>query len=84
MTATTDNRELRALDTSVPELDGMTVREVLNAAGFMLDDMQAIVRALLTRTEAGVSHRWDIERDGDDLLVCEGDHHRSEGCSFVR
>jgi hypothetical protein len=32
----------------------------------------------------GIAHRWNIERDGDDLLVCEGHHHKSEGCKFVR
>lgn len=28
--------------------------------------------------------KWDIERDGDDLLICEGDHERHEGCIMQR
>lgn len=30
------------------------------------------------------TRRWNIERDGNDLLICEGDHHRSEKCEFER
>jgi hypothetical protein len=29
-------------------------------------------------------HRWSIERDGADLLVCENNHERSEPCEVVR
>ena len=28
--------------------------------------------------------KWNIERDGDDLLICEGDHERHEGCIMQR
>jgi hypothetical protein len=30
------------------------------------------------------SHRWNVETDGDDLLVCSGDHEKAEGCTYVR
>jgi hypothetical protein len=29
-------------------------------------------------------HRWNIEQDGDDLMICEGNHHRAAGCEWVR
>jgi hypothetical protein len=29
-------------------------------------------------------HRWNIEVDGDDLLVCRGDHEKHDRCSFQR
>lgn len=29
-------------------------------------------------------HRWNIERDGDALLICDGEHEKSEGCAFER
>jgi hypothetical protein len=28
--------------------------------------------------------RWNIEEDGDDLIVCRGFHQSSEGCENVR
>ncbi len=28
--------------------------------------------------------RWNIERDGDALLICEGDHDKSQGCQYIR
>ena len=31
-----------------------------------------------------VAFKWHIERDGDDLLICEGDHDRHEGCIMQR
>jgi hypothetical protein len=30
------------------------------------------------------THRWNIDRDGDALLVCDGEHEKSEGCTYVR
>lgn len=30
------------------------------------------------------THRWNVKRDGDDLLICEGHHEKHEGCTFVR
>jgi hypothetical protein len=30
------------------------------------------------------THRWNIERDGDDLLVCSGDHEKHEPCEWIR
>ena len=35
-------------------------------------------------TRLRVAFKWDIERDGDDLLICEGDHERHEGCTMQR
>jgi hypothetical protein len=28
--------------------------------------------------------RWNIEEDGDALLICKGQHEKHEGCTFVR
>lgn len=29
-------------------------------------------------------HRWNIEKDGDDLLVCFNEHEKGEKCNYVR
>lgn len=29
-------------------------------------------------------HRWNIEEDGDALLICRRDHEKSEPCNYVR
>jgi hypothetical protein len=31
-----------------------------------------------------IRERWNIERDGDDLLVCFNEHEKSEGCRYER
>lgn len=31
-----------------------------------------------------VRERWNIERDGDDLLVCFNDHDKSQACTYTR
>jgi len=31
-----------------------------------------------------IRERWNIEFDGDDLLVCFNDHEKSEGCRYER
>jgi hypothetical protein len=31
-----------------------------------------------------IRERWNIELDGDDLLVCFNDHEKSEGCRYER
>lgn len=38
--------------------------------------------AEITRLRAAL--KWNIERDGDDLLICEGDHERHEDCTMQR
>mgnify|MGYP003651715035 CR=1 FL=1 len=38
--------------------------------------------AEITRLRAAL--KWNIERDGDDLLICEGGHERHEGCTMQR
>ncbi len=30
------------------------------------------------------SRKWNIERDGEDLLICEGDHEKHEACVAQR
>lgn len=30
------------------------------------------------------TQRWNIERDGSDLMICTGDHEKSEPCEFHR
>lgn len=46
------------------------------------------IDGLLTETEALrkqlQSHRWNIEEDGNDLLICKNDHEKSESCEYVR
>lgn len=34
--------------------------------------------------EARHRARWNVEPDGDDLLVCFGDHEKSEKCEYIR
>ncbi len=29
-------------------------------------------------------HRWNIDEDGDDLLICKEDHEKGEKCNYVR
>jgi hypothetical protein len=33
---------------------------------------------------ANIRERWNIERDGDALLVCFNDHEKGESCQYVR
>lgn len=30
------------------------------------------------------TRRWNTELEGDDLLVCHGEHERHEGCDWIR
>ena len=30
------------------------------------------------------SVRWNIHLDGDDLMICDSEHHKDEICMFVR
>lgn len=53
------------------------------------EDKRRIVeleRELVTNQRVADSQRerWNINRDGDDLLVCFNDHHRSEACEYKR
>ncbi len=35
--------------------------------------------------ERGNKHtRWNIEQEGDDLIICKGEHEKSEACAYVR
>lgn len=29
-------------------------------------------------------HRWNIEEDGDDLLICNNHHEKGEKCEYIR
>jgi hypothetical protein len=40
--------------------------------------------AIKERDEARANRRWNIERNGSDLLICEGDHDKGEKCEYVR
>lgn len=40
-----------------------------------------LLRAALAQP---TTHRWNIERDGDSLLVCDGEHGKIEPCQFTR
>ena len=45
----------------------------------------AIKEALAQEQEPrNIRERWNIEIDGDDLLVCFNDHEKSEGCHYER
>lgn len=33
---------------------------------------------------ASQSWRWNIDRDGDDLLVCFNEHDKGQSCEYVR
>ena len=44
----------------------------------------SVVDALRAALEAEHHHsRWNIDRDGDDLLICFGDHDKGEKCDYV-
>ena len=48
---------------------------------------QAAIKEALAQPEQeprNIRERWNIEIDGDDLLVCLNDHERSEGCHYER
>jgi hypothetical protein len=45
----------------------------------------AHLRTALAASEAKLAGaQWNIERDGDDLLICDGEHGMHEDCAFVR
>lgn len=50
----------------------------------MADEIDRLTAQLEKAREALERHRWNIEEDGDDLLVCDGLHEKSEGCQYVR
>jgi hypothetical protein len=39
---------------------------------------------VVKKPPASQGERWNIERDGDDLLVCFNQHEKHEGCEYVR
>lgn len=43
-----------------------------------------IARLRKEASENNFKRQINIEFDGDDILICDGDHHRSEKCEFVR
>ena len=48
---------------------------------------QAAIKEALAQPEQeprNIRERWNIEIDGDDLLVCFNDHEKSEGCHYER
>ena len=48
---------------------------------------QAAIKEALAQPEQeprNIRERWNIEIDGDDLLVCLNDHEKSEGCHYER
>ena len=57
--------------------------EEANLHQTITDDVRVAQQAAeITRLRAEL--KWNIERDGDDLLICEGDHERHEGCTMQR
>lgn len=42
------------------------------------------LRAELTTLRGQHVTRWNVEPQGEYLLICEGGHHRSEKCEYVR
>ena len=37
-----------------------------------------------TQEPVNIRHRWNIEPDGNDLLICENNHDKGEKCEYVR
>jgi hypothetical protein len=59
----------------------------LPEAEYRLDQARAVLSCLEENGMVVVPHdrhRWNIEVDGDDLLVCRGDHEKHDRCSFQR
>lgn len=58
-------------------------------SGMYLSEVRAL-RAEVERLAAQsappvhIRDRWNIERDGEDLLVCFNDHEKAEGCTYQR
>ena len=50
---------------------------LMQAADLIQAQAQEITRLLATR-------RWNIERDGAALLICEESHDRHQGCTMQR
>ena len=40
--------------------------------------------AMITAIPRNVRERWNIELDGDDLLVCFNDHEKGDKCEYKR
>ena len=66
------NKQTRALQ--------MAINALTNCSGFE-EAIQACKEAL---AEQPIHQRWNIDVDGNDLLVCEGGHDKNEACNFVR
>jgi hypothetical protein len=70
----------------------MTSDEVEAAARKLDGEANHKAAALLRRMAARIEelekalarHHWNIEEDGDDLLICDGQHEKSEPCRYVR
>lgn len=62
------------------------IRFASETAKLTVGDLRAIhSRLSATPAPSGViGHRWNIERDGDALIICDGEHDKSDGCTFVR
>ena len=45
---------------------------------------EALTIAQPEQEPQSVRERWNIERDGDDLLVCFNDHNKSQACAYTR
>ena len=46
--------------------------------------LKAIAAAPAAPAPANLRERWNIERDGDDLLVCFNNHDKGEKCEYER
>ncbi len=54
-------------------------------AGKNLDAITAIKKALAqTQEPRNVRERWNVELDGNDLLVCFNDHEKGDKCQYER
>lgn len=62
--------------------EGYYTRECLRRSSDMLE---LLASKLADRdTEQHRLHRMNIERDGDDYIICDGSHERGDSCNYIR
>ena len=77
-----DGKELTLADFAAMFRLGPEKMTMTKADAVRLAELAQVASEEITRLRAAL--KWNIERDGDDLLICEGDHERHEDCTMQR
>lgn len=86
------SKALELAELEIKELNGCTCpgcsvhRERATYIAEFLHSILTTPPSLAGEGGEAVAHtqRWNIERDGRDLLICDGEHEKAEGCTYVR